>query len=234
MGYILAILKKIFCRTAKGNQGIKVIKPDPAFLKELRGVFDEYRRDFETVGFEEGWAHTNDFGSFTHYIYAIVSYYKIRNVYEIGTYKGNTIMMLLSYFLRHNINNFLLHTIDTIELFNVGIFSTFAREGFKNNRDKVLFEKGNSQENKLSKGYDLAIIDGEHAFRAVFSDFLTVKDHVKYVLFDDLHLGMIFEKTYSEIIKNEWVEEVFRVYTNDRNDAHCIGLIALHNERAGK
>ena len=226
--YLRKFIRWIF-KTSMGNQNIKVIELPEGFKKELKNTFLDYKKDFEKKGFKDGWVYAKSFGSYTHYVYAIISYYKIRSVYEVGTYRGNTVFMILNYFINNKVNNFFIHSIDIKKWFDEKIFSKLSIERFKQNENSILLEIGDSNIKKLEARYDLAIIDGNHTPKAVLEDFATVENHAKFVFFDDLNLERIYEDAYLKIIKKDKVKEIFRIYTSDMRNHHCSALVKIEN-----
>lgn len=143
----------------------------------------------------------------------------------MGTYKGASCMMLMNYFVDHEKNDFLIHSIDVNKYFRLTEFSKKTRKRLEKHQGNILFLVGDATLRHPDVTYDLVVIDGPEN---VYKCFLNVKGRARFILFDDLHLS-IYEKTYKSIAEIPEVEELFCVYTTDdkKRDPHCIGLIKI-------
>ena len=207
------------------NQNIPSVTPDPELRLLMNKNYEEYEKTFECKGYDRGWVYGNTRFSFTHYIYSLIEYYSINTVYEIGTFKGASVMMLMNYFLNHNKSSFYLHSIDSTNHMSLFNFSMKTIIRYLTFRKSIRFQLGDSTTNTLDSDYDLVIIDGSHKAKDVKADFDNVKCRAKFVLFDDLNYKNIFEKVYQPLLMSKSYDEIFRTYTSDPDLPHCIGLV---------
>jgi len=235
-----------------GKQDITVNNYSEEFKKLLIKNYDSFKKCMESNVYDKApkdpkrklnltsgnWVNSAFFHSFCHILFTIVEYFKIRSIYEIGTYMGGSTMLLLNYYNEKKIDNYKIDSIDIIKMFNINYFSKKTQIIYEKNKKNINLIINDSTKAKLgNKKYDLTIIDGSHRPNDVYLDFITVKDNSKYIYFDDLNLNNTYEMYYEKILKQKNIKEIFRVYTNDfthkikskplPNHHHCVSLIEI-------
>jgi len=229
-----ALLRKLGMRVPMGNQNIPCFQREESFPDHLKKTYDHFRTCYDGKAYDKGrFKYCDSFGSMSHYVFSILSFYNCNRVYEIGTYFGCMTMMMVNYFHERG-GDFSIETIDVKPRFDLKSFRNETVNAFHSHEQKVQFHIGDSKQHKPSRPYDLVILDGSHLPNDVWQDFWQVKDYAKYILFDDLHMYSNYEVVYKKIIATPGIEEVFRVYTSDCNghDPHCLALVRVHQEQS--
>jgi hypothetical protein len=88
----------------------------------------------------------------------------------------------------------------------------------------VAFKKINSKELKVTEKIDFCLIDGDHSYEGVKSDFIKVKEHAKLIAFHDisiLHKQTNVKKLWDEI-HNNFISNEFN--NNDTRFKNEIGI----------
>ncbi len=139
---------------------------------------------------------------------------------EIGVNKGGTFYTIDSW-LRAINSKFLGSTAIDIKS------NMRDLEDYLSSYPTVTFKKINSKELKVTEKIDFCLIDGDHSYEGVKSDFLNVREYAKFIAFHDisiLHKQTNVKKLWDEI-HNNFISNEFKNKDNRFKNEIGIGVI---------
>lgn len=196
------------------------------FMDHMDAIYDEYARNFEPGSYNGSrFNYSRSARSFSHFLYTIASYYDVKRIYEIGTFRGGSVMMLMNFFVDRAIHDFFIRTIDIHRSFSPLNFNQRTRDRHSAHERNIQVVIGDSGKESLENPFDLAIIDGSHRPSQLKKDFEALRRQPTLVFFDDLHMyGDL--KHYERLIVEQGYHEIFRMFTSDCDgtDPHLVAL----------
>lgn len=161
--------------------------------------------------------YPSELGQYLKFIYDKRS--EINSYLEIGVERGGTFFTVDSFLRTVNPNFTGSLAIDKSE--------QILRNGYKEYKDKyktVDFIYKDSKDVSLEQNYDLILIDGDHSYHGIKSDFEKVKDKAKYIVFHDIKclIPGIDVKKFWEEIKTQY--ESYELINKDTRLTSGLGI----------
>lgn len=174
----------------------------------------------------DSWQYPNQFSKYLYFL----SKKKIENFIEIGCHKGGTFIITFEYLSRFNN----IKSAIAIDNWPRDIMYEYCKI-----RSPVKYLTCQSKSNEFidivkHQKWDLILIDGDHNYKAVQNDFITVKDYAKLIAFHDIvnKLCPGTQQMWKDIRDeypntHEWVEQYDEVLLRMRGSVMGIGLVEM-------
>ena len=153
------------------------------------------------------------------------------NILEIGSYAGESTLMICNFLKKNNIKNFTIHCVDLWDsfkqeqMFRKSFIEIISNKSLKNGKIYKIFEQniffsGYKNNIKILKGssldilpnmknisFDFIYIDGAHNYLNVLSD---IKESIKLLNSSGIIAGDDYELTYSECDKKDLQDYILK------------------------
>ena len=172
----------------------------------------------------DSWQYPNQFSKYLHYL----SKCNIKSYVEIGCHKGGTFIITVEYLRRFN---------KMERCIAVDNWSRDRMNDYSGMCDEVEYWNTTSQSLEFvnlikSQTWDHVLIDGDHSYQGVHSDFDLVKNHARTIAFHDIRnvlcpgtqqMWKDVKSTYANT--KEWCDQYDEVLLRMRGSIMGIGLV---------